>query len=110
MESLFNLLNLAKAKKISKLFWPSSIAVFGPTTPKVSTPQETVMEPTTVYGISKQSGERWCEYYFNKYGVDVKVFAILELLAGRQNQEEEQQIMPLKSIMRLYWKENTKAS
>lgn len=72
MESLFNLLNLAKAKKISKLFWPSSIAVFGPTTPKVNTPQETVMEPTTVYGISKQSGERWCEYYFNKYGVDVR--------------------------------------
>lgn len=72
MESLFNVLNLAKAKKISKLFWPSSIAVFGPTTPKDNTPQETVMEPSTVYGISKQAGERWCEYYFNKYGVDVR--------------------------------------
>lgn len=72
MNSLFNVLNLAKEGKIKKLFWPSSIAVFGPTTPKENTPQETVMEPTTVYGISKQAGERWCEYYFNNYGVDVR--------------------------------------
>lgn len=72
MNSLFNVLNLAKDKKISKLFWPSSIAVFGPTTPKVNTPQKTVMEPSTVYGISKQSGERWCSYYHEKYGVDVR--------------------------------------
>ncbi|SNR55405.1 Nucleoside-diphosphate-sugar epimerase [Lutibacter agarilyticus] len=72
MTSLFNVLNLAKEGKIKKLFWPSSIAVFGPTTPKENTPQETVMEPTTVYGISKQTGERWCEYYHKKYGVDVR--------------------------------------
>ena len=72
MNSLFNVLNLAKEGKIKKLFWPSSIAVFGPTTPKENTPQETVMEPSTVYGISKQAGERWCEYYFNKYNVDVR--------------------------------------
>jgi len=72
MDSLFNVLNLAKDKKISKLFWPSSIAVFGPSTPKFDTPQTTVMEPTTVYGISKQTGERWCEYYHHKYGVDVR--------------------------------------
>jgi len=72
MESLFNVLNLAKEQKISKLFWPSSIAVFGHTTPKENTPQETIMEPSTVYGISKLAGERWCEYYFNKYGVDVR--------------------------------------
>lgn len=72
MNSLFNVLNLAKEKKIEKVFWPSSIAVFGPTTPRVNTPQRTVMEPSTVYGISKQAGERWCEYYFNKYGVDVR--------------------------------------
>jgi len=72
MSSLFNVLNLAKEKKIEKIFWPSSIAVFGPTTPKANTPQRTVMEPSTVYGISKQAGERWCEYYFNKYGVDVR--------------------------------------
>lgn len=72
MDSLFHVLNLAKEGKIDKIFWPSSIAVFGPTTPKENTPQQTIMEPSTVYGISKQTGERWCEYYFNKYGVDVR--------------------------------------
>ncbi len=72
MDSLFNVLNLAKNKFIQKVFWPSSIAVFGPTTPKENTPQYTVMEPTTVYGITKQVGERWCEYYYNKYDVDVR--------------------------------------
>jgi len=72
MNSLFHVLNLAKAKKIQKIFWPSSIAVFGPTTPRYNTPQYTIMEPTTVYGISKQTGERWCEYYHNVYGVDVR--------------------------------------
>lgn len=72
MTSLFHVLNLAKEKRISKVFWPSSIAVFGTTSPKEQTPQATIMEPSTVYGISKQAGERWCEYYFNKYGVDVR--------------------------------------
>lgn len=72
MNGLFNLLELAKEKHIKKLYWPSSIAVFGPNTPKKLTPQETIAEPTTVYGISKQAGERWCEYYFNKYNVDVR--------------------------------------
>jgi len=72
MNSLFNVLNLAKDKKIEKIFWPSSIAVFGPTTPRQDTPQRTVMEPSTVYGISKQTGERWCEYYSKRYNVDVR--------------------------------------
>lgn len=72
MEGLFTILDLAKEGKIKKVFWPSSIAVFGPTTPRNLTPQYTVMEPSTVYGISKQAGERWCEYYFNKFGVDVR--------------------------------------
>lgn len=72
MNSLFHVLNLAKAGKIKKIFWPSSIAVFGPTTPRQNTPQYTVMEPSTVYGISKQTGERWCEYYNKQYGVDVR--------------------------------------
>ena len=70
--SLSNILLLSKEKHIKKLFWPSSIAVFGPTTPKKNTPQYTIMEPNTVYGISKQAGERWCEYYFNKFNVDVR--------------------------------------
>lgn len=72
MNSLLNVLNLAKDKVISKVFWPSSIAVFGPSTPKINTAQRTIMEPTTVYGITKQVGERWCEYYYNNYGVDVR--------------------------------------
>ncbi|MDX1445472.1 NAD-dependent epimerase/dehydratase family protein [Lishizhenia sp.] len=72
MDGLFNILDLAKEKKIEKIFWPSSIAVFGPTTPADQTPQTTIMEPTTVYGISKQAGERWCEYYNKIYGVDVR--------------------------------------
>ncbi len=72
MNSLFNVLNLGKEKKIEKIFWPSSIAVFGLNTPKAETPQSTIMEPSTVYGISKQSGERWCDYYYHKFGVDVR--------------------------------------
>jgi len=72
MNTLFNVLNLAKEQTIDKIFWPSSIAVFGPNTPSDHTPQNTIMEPTTVYGISKQSGERWCQYYHSKFGVDVR--------------------------------------
>ena len=72
MNTLFNVLNLAKEKHINKVFWPSSIAVFGNTTPITETPQNTITEPTTVYGISKMSGERWCAYYKDKYGVDVR--------------------------------------
>lgn len=73
MESLMNVLEVARMfDEVKRIFWPSSIAVFGPTTPKVNTPQMTVMEPTTVYGISKLAGERWCEYYFRKFKVDVR--------------------------------------
>lgn len=72
MEGLFTILDLAKEGVLKKIFWPSSIAVFGPTTPRSNTPQRTVMEPTTVYGISKQAGERWCEYYYNNYNVDIR--------------------------------------
>jgi len=73
MKSLLTILDLAReVDDLKKIFWPSSIAVFGPTTPRENTPQLTVMEPNTVYGISKLAGERWCEYYYNRYGVDVR--------------------------------------
>ncbi len=72
MDGLFNVLNLAKDGLIKKVFWPSSIAVFGPGTPRDRTPQNTIMDPNTVYGISKQAGERWCEYYHQKFGIDVR--------------------------------------
>lgn len=72
MESLFHVLDLAKEKHIKQLYWPSSIAVFGPTTPAHQTPQFTIMEPSTIYGISKQAGERWCEWYHKKFDVDVR--------------------------------------
>lgn len=73
MESLMNVLEIAKlVEEVKKVFWPSSIAVFGPTTPRENAPQLTVMEPTTVYGISKLAGERWCDYYFRRFGVDAR--------------------------------------
>lgn len=72
MQSLLNLLDIAKEEKLHKVYWPSSIAVFGPTSPKKMCPQQTVIEPTTVYGISKYAGEFWCNYYFQRYGVDVR--------------------------------------
>lgn len=72
VDGLLNVLDLAKEGLINKVFWPSSIAVFGPTTPKENTPQHTIIEPNTVYGIGKQAGEQWCNYYFQKFGVDVR--------------------------------------
>jgi len=72
VDGLLNVLNAARKFKIEKIFWPSTIAVFGPHTPKENTPQYCVMDPNTVYGFSKQAGERWCEYYFEKFGVDVR--------------------------------------
>ena len=73
MTGLLNVLEISKmVEDVKKLFWPSSIAVFGPTTPRINTPQLTIMEPNTVYGISKLAGERWCDYYYNKFGLDVR--------------------------------------
>jgi nucleoside-diphosphate-sugar epimerase len=72
MQGLLNVLDIAREERLSKVYWPSSIAVFGPTSPKQNCPQQTVIEPTTVYGISKYAGEFWCNYFFLKYGVDVR--------------------------------------
>jgi nucleoside-diphosphate-sugar epimerase len=72
MQGLLNVLDIAREERLSKVYWPSSIAVFGPTSPKYDCPQRTIIEPTTVYGISKYAGEFWCNYFFNKYGVDVR--------------------------------------
>ena len=83
MRSHSHVLDLARDGLIKKIFWPSSIAVFGPTTPMENTPQYTVMEPNTVYGITKQSGERWNEYYFNKFGIDVRSIRYPGLIGWR---------------------------
>ena len=72
MSGLLNVLDLARQKKLDRVFWPSSIAAFGPTTPPDHTPQSTGMEPKTVYGISKLAGEGWCRWYFDNHGVDVR--------------------------------------
>jgi nucleoside-diphosphate-sugar epimerase len=72
MQSLLNVLDIAKEENLQKVYWPSSIAVFGPTSPKKNCPQQTIIEPITVYGISKYAGEFWCNYYNHKYGVDVR--------------------------------------
>jgi len=72
MQSLLNVLDIAKEENLQKVYWPSSIAVFGPTSPKQNCPQQTIIEPTTVYGISKYAGEFWCNYYHHRYGIDVR--------------------------------------
>ena len=72
MQSLLNVLDIAKEEKIYKVYWPSSIAVFGPTSPKINCPQQTIIEPSTVYGISKYAGEFWCNYYHQRWGLDVR--------------------------------------
>jgi nucleoside-diphosphate-sugar epimerase len=72
MQGLLNVLDIAREEKLHKIYWPSSIAVFGPTSPKQNCPQQTIIEPSTVYGISKYAGEFWCNYYHNRYGVDVR--------------------------------------
>ena len=72
MQGLLNVLDIAREEKLTKIYWPSSIAVFGPTSPKHNCPQQTIIEPITVYGISKYAGEFWCNYYHQRWGVDVR--------------------------------------
>jgi nucleoside-diphosphate-sugar epimerase len=72
MQGLLNVLDIAREEKLHKVFWPSSIAVFGPSSPRQHCPQQTIIEPTTVYGISKYAGEFWCHYFWQRYGVDVR--------------------------------------
>ncbi len=83
MNGLLNVLEAARKGSVDQVFWPSSIAVFGPSTPKKDTPQHTVMEPATVYGISKLAGERWCAYYYERYGVDVRSIRYPGLISYR---------------------------
>lgn len=83
MEGHFNVLELGKEGLLERIFWPSSIAVFGPNTPKKETPQHTIMDPNTVYGISKLAGERWCQYYYEQFGVDVRSLRYPGLISYR---------------------------
>ncbi len=85
MNSLLNVLDIAKDKQIEKVFWPSSIAVFGPSSPKKDAPQKTILEPSTVYGISKLAGENWCAYYQVKYGVDVRSIRYPGIISYKTN-------------------------
>jgi nucleoside-diphosphate-sugar epimerase len=72
MQGLLNVLDIAREEKLQKIYWPSSIAVFGPTSPRENCPQRTIIEPVTVYGISKFAGEFWCNYFHHRWGVDVR--------------------------------------
>ncbi len=72
MQGLLNVLEIAREENLHKVYWPSSIAVFGPTSPKINCPQKTIIEPSTVYGISKYAGEFWCNYYHHRFGIDVR--------------------------------------
>lgn len=83
MQSLLYVLEAAKEGWVKRVFWPSSIAVFGPLTPKLNVPQDALLDPTTVYGISKQAGEYWCRYYHEKYGVDVRSIRYPGLIGHR---------------------------
>lgn len=85
MTALLNTLEATRHTRLQRLFWPSSIAVFGPNSPKTNTPQLTIMDPNTVYGISKLAGERWCDYYKEKYGSDVRSLRYPGLIGYKSN-------------------------
>ena len=83
MNSLINVLELARKKIIKKIFWPSSIAVFGPDSPKLNTPQNTTLNPSSIYGITKLAGEKLCQYYYDKFDVDVRSLRLPGLIGWR---------------------------
>jgi nucleoside-diphosphate-sugar epimerase len=83
MQSLLNVLELAREKQLARVFWPSSIAVFGPHPPRHGCPQDAIQAPSTVYGISKSAGEQWCRYYYERYGVDTRSLRYPGLISWR---------------------------
>ena len=83
MNSLINVLELARKKIIKKIFWPSSIAVFGPDSPKLNTPQNTILNPSSIYGITKLAGEKLCKYYYDKFDVDIRSLRLPGLIGWR---------------------------
>ena len=103
MQGLLNVLDIAKEEKSHKVYWPSSIAVFGPTSPKENCPQQTIIEPITVYGISKYAGEFWCNYYHQRYGVDVRSIRYPGLISYKSRPVAEQPITPWRFFMK-HWK------
>ena len=93
MDPLLHTLELAREGRVKRVFWPSSIAVFGSDAPKDSTPQDAALVPTTVYGVSKTAGELWCKYYHDKFGVDVRSIRYPGLIGFRSMPGGEQRIM-----------------
>lgn len=100
MQGLLNVLDIAREEKLQKVYWPSSIAVFGPTSPRQNCPQRTIIEPTTVYGISKYAGEFWCNYFHYRYGVDVRSIRYPGRSVTNRRPAAGRPTMPLRSFMK----------
>jgi nucleoside-diphosphate-sugar epimerase len=106
MQGLLNVLDIAREEKLQKIYWPSSIAVFGPTSPRQNCPQQTIIEPITVYGISKYAGEFWCNYFHRRFAVDVRSIRYPGLISYKW----AQQIMPSRFFTKQLSIKNTAVS